>query len=544
MRQVQRRMLIHVDNTPARVATTSENVLGLQRVTTSAHDSIVLSGPLVATSEGGQDNAEHTILTVTITEGHTAGGSAREPSTVSLEATTSLRVPYFHWLYGRLLGWFVRRRLQYSAHTLVRALDGEPAERAPRRPALLPHVRFETQQINLLATVCALGAFASFGGALFGQNSDSVARSFDISDTRLGTALALTRIGAILALVAISMADRRGRRVVLTTAFVALCIANGLSAVAPNFAVFTFAQLFARAAINSITVVAAIAVVEEAPDGARAFAVTVFGLASGMGYALSVILLPLADLGSQMWRISFVVSALSLLALPAFRRTLHETRRFTDLAALTHRLGRFREVFDDRHGRRFALLAGAAFLTNVFSAPSSQLTSRYLIDVHDFSNTGVAALRAITNGLPGLIGVIVGGRLAESRGRRPVAVIALIAATLLQVAFFLSGGIVLWVASTMAIVAAGAATLAVGTIDVELFPTEIRGTSNALLLICYVAGSAVGLTVAGVLSDPLGGIGRSIALCAIGPMLAAVFLLPRVPESAHRPLDEVSPPEI
>ena len=39
------------------------------------------------------------------------------------------------------------------------------------------------------------------------------------------------------------------------------------------------------------------------------------------------------------------------------------------------------------------LLGLIAFLNNVFSAPSSQLTNRYLTDAHDFSNSGVAALR-------------------------------------------------------------------------------------------------------------------------------------------------------
>jgi MFS family permease len=80
--------------------------------------------------------------------------------------------------------------------------------------------------------------------------------------------------------------------------------------------------------------------------------------------------------------------------------------------------------------------------------------------------------------------------------------------------------------------------------EAELFPTEVRGSSNALLLVCYVAGSAVGLLAAGQLSDPMGGLGYAIALCGIAPLLAAVFLLPRLPESQGRELDDVSPSEV
>jgi MFS family permease len=103
---------------------------------------------------------------------------------------------------------------------------------------------------------------------------------------------------------------------------------------------------------------------------------------------------------------------------------------------------------------------------------------------------------------------------------------------------------VLWLASTFAIVFAGASTLAIGTLDAELFPTEVRGTSNSLLLVCGVAGSVVGLLVAGFLSGPLGGLGGSIALCGAAPFAAALFLAPRLPESAHRGLDDVSPSEV
>jgi MFS family permease len=80
--------------------------------------------------------------------------------------------------------------------------------------------------------------------------------------------------------------------------------------------------------------------------------------------------------------------------------------------------------------------------------------------------------------------------------------------------------------------------------DAELFPTEVRGTANALLLVCSVAGSAVGLVLAGTLSDAIGDLGLAIAICGIAPILAAIFLLPRLPESQGRELDEVSPSEV
>jgi predicted MFS family arabinose efflux permease len=268
------------------------------------------------------------------------------------------------------------------------------------------------------------------------------------------------------------------------------------------------------------------------------------GLASGAGYAISVVLLPLADIGGETWRIAFAVSAATVVLVPVLARNLHETTRYRRLASRTSARGRVQEVVDPAYRRRFVLLAAIGFLSNVFSAPSAQLTNRYLTDERGFSSSGIALFRATTNGIPGIIGILLAGRLTETRGRRPVAVFGVLIGTLLTIAFFLGEGWVLWLTSTLGIIAAASGTLAVGTMDVEMFPTEVRGTSNALLLVCYVLGSAAGLLAAGALSDSMGGLGNAIAILGIAPIVAALVLLPRLPESSGRALDDVSPSEV
>jgi MFS family permease len=206
--------------------------------------------------------------------------------------------------------------------------------------------------------------------------------------------------------------------------------------------------------------------------------------------------------------------------------------------------GSIRGVVHRGYRRRFWLLAAVGFLTNVFSAPSAQFTNRYLSDERDFSSAGIAGFRAITTGIPGLFGILLAGRVTETRGRRPVAIASLIIGTVCTMIFFLGQGALLWAFMTIAIVAAAPAALAVGTMDAEMFPTEVRGTSNALLLVAYVLGSIVGLVLAGSLSDTIGGLGKAIALCGIAPIIAAIFLLPRLPESGGHALDDVSPSEV
>jgi MFS family permease len=481
--------------------------------------------------------SEQSRLTVTI-------DAEARGSDVTLDAENATVVPFFDPLFRAVFRLEFRRGVRWAKLAIRAGVDGSPAPDPLGRHLLSAPGRFDQSQTNLIAVVAFAGVVTAFAAALFGQLGDPVAKTFDISNQGLGESLAVTRAGALIALLAAGLADRVGRRRILLASVLGVCLASGLSAVAPTIEVFTVAQTLVRAFVNAAVIVGGIAVVEEAPEGARAFAVSMLALASGAGYAFSVVLLPIADVGPDAWRVAFGVAALGAFLVPMIGRRLAETRRFEQVAARTNERGRFREVVDAAYGRRLALLAGVGFLANVFSAPSAQLSNRYLRDERDFSNSGIALFKSITNGIPGLVGILLAGRLSETRGRRPVAIIGVLVGTLLTMVFFLGHGPVIWIASSLAIVASASGTLSVGTMDAELFPTEVRGTANALLLVCYVAGSAVGLLMAGFLADQLDDLGLAIAICGIAPILAALFLLPRLPESQGRALDDVSPSEV
>lgn len=518
MPRVRRRATIHVD-------------AAYDVVVAAAQRELALDDQLIGTTPA------EAALTVTATSDETG-------TQVDVEVSDELYIPFFQWFFGPAHKRFLTRAARHGADTIEAAALGRPLPKPIGRSLFLPPVSFTPLQAALIATVALAATIASFGSALFGQFVDPIADSFGISDSTLGISLAVTRAGVLFALIATALADRRGRRIVLLWSVGGVCLGNLVSAIAPNIEVFTAAQLIVRASVNAVLVVGGIAVVEEAPEGARAFAVAMLGLAGGAGFAVSVILLPAADLGGDAWRAAFAVSALTALLIPVLARNLKETRRYEQLAARSSERGRVREVMDRGYRKRFWLLAAVGFLTNMFSAPSAQFTNRYLSDDRGFDSSGIAAFRGITTGLPGLFGILLAGRITETRGRRPVAVVSLLIGTTCTIIFFLGQGAVLWGFMTIAIVAAAPAALAVGTMDAEMFPTEVRGTSNALLLIAYVLGSVVGLVLAGQLSDSLGGIGKAVAICGIAPLLAAIFLVPRLPESGGHKLDDVSPSEV
>jgi MFS family permease len=451
-------------------------------------------------------------------------------------------IPFFRWAFRPLVAVSQRRTARYAIARLRASLEGAPVPVPPKPVMGLPTANFTPEQATHLASAAAAVAVVSFASALVGQLGGPISHSFHASDTTWSNALAVTRGGALLAFVGIALADRGGRRRSILIGIVGSAVVCGVSAFSPNLAFFTTAQLIQRAFLITTATVATVAVVEEAPEGARAYATSMLALAGGFGFSISVIILPFADIGRQAWRIPFGLGALTILLAPVIGRRLAETSRYEALTRTDIDRGRVRDIRDQGYGRRFLLLAAVAFLLNIFSAPSSQLANKYLTDVHHFSNSGIALFRTVTTGLPGLFGLVLGGRLAEIRGRRPIAAIALTIATATQMVFFLSGGALIWVMAGSSIVAASAGGIALGTLGIELFPTETRSTSNGLLGVIGVFGSALGFVVTGLLAyDHPGQLGRAIALCGIGALVASVFLVPLLPESHTQALDDVSP---
>jgi len=460
---------------------------------------------------------------------------------VAVTSSGDIEIPFFGWAFRPLVRIAHRRLRAHAIATLQATLDGHPGPGPPTLVVGLPPVAFNPEQATFVATASAATAVVGFAAALFGQFTSPISKSFGASDSAIGVALALTRLGALFALFAIAVADRRGRRRSILLGVVGSALVCAVSAAAPNLASFTTAQVLQRGLVGTTGTVAFLAVVEEAPEGARAYAASMLALAGGLGFSFAVVTLPLADLAPWGWRIPFVFGAGSIVFAPAIARQLGETSRYTALAARADVVrGRARDVID-RHRRRFLLLAVVAFLTGMFSGPSSQFMNKYLTDVRGFTNTDIALFRAATTAIPGILGVVLGGRLAEARGRRPVAGLALATATATQMVFFLTSGPSLWAMSAISIFMAGAGGIALGTLDAELFPTEIRSTSNAMLYVTGVVGSACGLALAGALADQLGGIGRSVALTGVGSFLVALLVVPLLPESAARMLEDVSP---
>ena len=461
-----------------------------------------------------------------------------------MAATYDARVPYWNWVFGIPLRLQVRGVLRHLARALSAEATGAPPPPEPKRPAWAPPDHWDAAQSLAVGTIAFLLAIAGYCSGLFSQNADYVAKTFHATDAQLGVLLAITRVGNLLVLVGGVLADRAGRRKLLLWSVAITVVASILSGVAPTFAIFDSFQVIVNGASNLAFLVGFIAAVEQAPEASRAWTLAIVGVATGTGYAVAAILLPLSDLTSGAWRVQFLLSVVGLIAMPGVTRNLMETSRFKALEARDANRGRIGEVVDDTYGGRFAVLAVVGFLLAFNFAPTGQLLNRYLSDERGFNGFRILLLRAATQGIIGLAAALIGGRVSEAAGRRPVAIWGTLVSSVVGAFVFLIGGPILWLALGISSASGSFAAPALGTFGNELFPTEVRGTAGAGLTVIGVLGSASGLLTVGFLSHPLGSLGKALALTTVAPVLVALLLLPRLPEARGRLLDEVSPPEV
>jgi MFS family permease len=502
---------------------------------------------------------EHWQREVRIAE-HAAGATTVE---VVESVDYRLAVP----IWGPLFGFALRRRLRAGA---------PPGSRSPW---WAPPQVMDARASTVLGLLCLLGAVAGYLGTLITQTVTFAAREFGASTGDQGTLLAAVRVGVLLSLVIAARADRTGRARVLRLAVVAGCAVTALGALAPGMWWLGTTQTFARALSTVAAILIGIIAVEEMPSGSRAYAVSVLAMTAALGAGLCVANVSYADAAEGAWRVAYVVPLLAVPAIWRVARRVPETHRFArqaagvvdapqahdhdrphapsstaavaagaatgEAAASTPATPRAdpprHEARRTRLDRgRFALLAASGFAWSIFLAPAAQFLNEYLRTERGFSSFEITLFVLATN-TPGGLGIVAGGRLADRRGRRIVGVVGIAGGVGFTVVSYLVWGWPLWATSVLAAIIGALAIPALGVYGPELFPTSQRGLANGGLQVVSVAGSSLGLLVAGWLGDRFDALGPAMAILAVGPLVLIALIVLWYPETARRELEELNP---
>ncbi len=410
-----------------------------------------------------------------------------------------------------------------------------PGEATRSAPWWSPPARLDARATQVLSRLCGLALLSGYLGTIITQTLTFAADEFGASTSARGNTLAAVRVGVLLSLAVMVLADRRGRQKLLLASAVVGAAAAAAGALAPNLAVLGGTQTLSRAASTAMALLIAVVAAEEMPSGGRAYAVSVIAMTGALGAGVAVMLLPVADLAEPAWRVIYLVPLLALPFFLAVGRQLPESKRFvrphgrgTTLAG---------------HRARLLLLATTAFFGLMFYAPNSQFQNDFLRDEHGFSAFQLA-IYTLGTGTPAGIGVVVGGRFADMYGRRLVGVIGSVGGVALLALTYQVGGVWLWVFAILGSIVAALTVPALAVYGPELFPTSLRSKANGVISLAGVAGSAVGLVLGGRLEEHFGRFGPGIALLGIGPLLVAALVIAFYPETAHLELEELNPEDV
>ncbi|MDG2429003.1 MAG: MFS transporter [Acidimicrobiales bacterium] len=438
----------------------------------------------------------------------------------------------------------IRYRAAVGPWRLLFAWPLRRAVRHRRNPWWAPPDRLDTRAANVLSLLACIQVVDGYLGTVISQTITFASDEFGRSDTAQGVTLAAVRLGIVVTLAVVALADRRGRRRLLIATAILAVTTTALGALSPDLWFLGGTQLIGRGLTTGMGILIGVYAAEELPRGARAYGVSVLALSAALGAGMAVWVLPVADLDPRAWRTIYLVPLLALPGLLAVGRRLPESRRFTantpdkepsnQFTHTTEHEGQRRE-----EKRRLLLLAGAAFLLLVFAAPASQFQNDFLKDQRGFSAAGITLFTLLTT-TPAGIGLFLAGRVADTRGRRGVAAIGLLGGTTFIVIGYNATGALMW-GSTLAGSLISSLTVALGVYGPELFSTKNRARANGLVVTLGVTGSATGLLVVGILSDQFGSYGPAFTIVAIGPVLAAVLVLRWFPETARVELESLNP---
>jgi MFS family permease len=403
--------------------------------------------------------------------------------------------------------------------------------RGASMPWWAPPERLDGGAAGVLGMLSSLSLVGGYLGTLMTQTATFASDEFGSSTTAQSGALAATRAGVLFAVVLMVLADRRGRRRLVAVAAVAGCMLASTGALAPNLAVLTASQTVARGFASALLLLIAIVSAEEMPAGSRAYAYSLLTMAGGLGAGMCLWVLPIADTTERGWRALYVLPLLFLPIVLRVLRHLPETRRFEQPHVEAPVAG---------HGRRFWLLASTGLLVAVFAAPASQLLNEFLRDERGFSAARITLFTIVTV-TPASIGIVVGGRLSDVRGRRVVAALGIGLGVALSVLQFVYSGWTMWVWAITSSIPAGLAVPSFAVYRSELFPTSLRGKLGGIVEALAVSGSAIGLLTVGALVDGGRSYGEAFAWVAIAPALVVVIVLAAFPETAHRSLEDLNP---
>jgi len=408
----------------------------------------------------------------------------------------------------------------------------------------------------LLALLMSATIFEGYDVTIFHLCTPDIARSFHLDDRAIGLMASVVRFGGMLAFLVVMLADRIGRKPVVSATVLFYTLFTLFTALSRGLASFTIFQSCAQIFLSAEFAVAIIMISEEFPDNSRGRGVAILHAVGLLGVVAGGLLYGYVADSRWGWRGMYFIGIMPLLMVAFLRRGIRETLRFENIrqlgaggaASAMGAVAAFRNAIEPFRGPYRGRLLLVALLWNcvgLVGAPAVTFFSLYAKRDHHWTSAQVGHAVVLAYVI-GTFGIILAGWMLDRIGRKlTTALCYVIGAVAIVILFQSSSHGAMLAAMVVTVAAYQAARSATATYSTELFPTEIRATSYSLTVNLFgQIASLLTPFIIGSVSKSVGGLGNAIAILSIGPLLGALLIWRYAPETRGIQLEELSPAAI
>lgn len=387
----------------------------------------------------------------------------------------------------------------------------------------------------LFALLCGVVLFEGFDTNIASIVLPYVGREFAAGPARLGPALSVIGLGAVLAFFAIRLSDRFGRRPVLLWAVLGFGLFTLATAFVRSLEQLVVLQLCARICLVTQLSTAYILLSETLPADIRGRASGLMGAAASLGAALPAMLLQPAIASGHGWRSLFVIGALPLLLLPLLWKSVREPEIWlagrAQAATAPALRAQLQVLLAPQLRARFIAMSIVWLVINFWSAATMFFFTYYVFEERGWTPREIQLVAPLALACA-FAGYALAGWLMDRIGRRRAAVLLLSLATAATVFCFRATQVWSIAAGWMLLQLALGVWVVGHVMTTELFPTDVRAAAYGLshnLLGRW--GFVLGPAAVGWLAGPLAATSHAIVALSVVNLLAIPLVLWALPET-------------
>jgi putative MFS transporter len=404
---------------------------------------------------------------------------------------------------------------------------------------------------GLLGMLASATIFEGYDITILKLCTPYIAKAFSLSDTEVGAMAAVVRFGGMLSFFVLILADRFGRKAIISTTILFYALFTLMTALSSGLISFTIFQSFAQIFLAAEFGIAMVIVSEEFPDKMRGSAISILQTATLVGVIVAGSLFAIVAESRFGWRGMYLIGVAPAITVFFIRRSMRETARFTTSCEATRAAdtvemkkplaARLREKFAPFLGPWRGRLILVSTLWNsigVIGGPTITFFALFAKRDHGFTAGKIASATIVAYVL-GSVGSLLCGLLMDQIGRRFTTCLYYIASAVSMFCLFrLSHHLTLsYIATMFAYQGARTATSAFST---ELFPTEIRATGYSLTVqVIGQVGWMLSPLAVGIIAGMVNDLGLAASYFAIGPIVGAALVFLFAPETKGKTLEEV-----